>query len=41
MKALIFDMGGVLIDLDLDACRNAYKALGFDDIDIILDACHQ
>ena len=41
MKALIFDMGGVLIDLDLDACRNAYKALGFDDIDTILDACHQ
>ena len=30
MKALIFDMGGVLVDLDLDACRNAYKALGFD-----------
>ena len=41
MKALIFDMGGVLVDLDLDACRNAYKALGFDDIDTILDACHQ
>lgn len=41
MKALIFDMGGVLVDLDLDACRNAYKAFGFDDIDTILDACHQ
>ena len=38
MKAIIFDMGGVLVDLDLDACRNAFKEdLGFDEIDEILD----
>ena len=42
MKALIFDMGGVLVDLDLDACRNAFKEdLGFDEIDEVLDPCHQ
>ena len=42
MKAIIFDMGGVLVDLDMDACRNAFKYdLGFDEIDTILDPCHQ
>lgn len=42
MKALIFDMGGVLVDLDLDACRNAFRdGLGFREIDEILDPCHQ
>ena len=42
MKAIIFDMGGVLVDLDMDACRNAFKHdLGFDEIDKILDPCHQ
>ena len=35
-------MGGVLVDLDMDACRNAFKYdLGFDEIDTILDPCHQ
>jgi putative hydrolase of the HAD superfamily len=42
MKAIIFDMGGVLVDLDMDACRNAFKYdLGFEEIDTILDPCHQ
>lgn len=42
MKALIFDMGGVLIDLDLDACRKAFReGLGFKEIDTILDPSHQ
>lgn len=40
-KALIFDMGGVLIDLDLDACKQAYRKLGFDQVDTILDLWHQ
>lgn len=35
-------MGGVLVDLDMDACRNAFKNdLGFAEIDEILDPCHQ
>ena len=42
MKAIIFDMGGVLVDLDMDACRNAFRNdLGFKEIDQILDPCHQ
>ena len=35
-------MGGVLIDLDLEACKDAFKRnLGFQGIDDIIDACHQ
>ena len=35
-------MGGVLIDLDLEACKDAFKKnLGFQGIDDIIDACHQ
>ena len=35
-------MGGVLIDLDVEACREAFiRDLGFNGIDDILDACHQ
>lgn len=42
MKALIFDMGGVLVDLDIDACKKTFKeGLGFLEIDEILDPCHQ
>lgn len=41
-KAIIFDMGGVLVDLDLEDCKKAFKEnLGYDGIDDILDACHQ
>lgn len=35
-------MGGVLVDLDLEACKTAFKTvLGFEDIDNLIDACHQ
>lgn len=41
-KIIIFDMGGVLVDLDLEGCRNSFKeSLGFEEIDKILDPCHQ
>lgn len=41
-KAIIFDMGGVLVDLDLEDCRKAFKEnLNYYGIDDILDACHQ
>lgn len=41
-KSIIFDMGGVLVDLDLKACREAFiNDLGFLAIDEILDPCHQ
>ena len=41
-KALIFDFGGVLIDLDIEDCKSAFRNdLGFERIDEILDPCHQ
>lgn len=41
-KAVIFDMGGVLVDLDMDGCRSAFKnLLGYYKIDELLDPCHQ
>ena len=42
IKAIIFDMGGVLIDLDPPACIKAFKdILGFDRITELLDPFHQ
>lgn len=42
IKAIIFDMGGVLVDLDIEDCKKAFKErLGYYDIDEIIDACHQ
>ena len=41
-KAVIFDMGGVLVDLDIEGCKAAFRRdLDYDDIDNIIDACHQ
>lgn len=41
-KALIFDMGGVLVDLDIEDCKRAFKEdLGYYRIDEIIDPCHQ
>ena len=41
IKGIIFDMGGVLIDLDYERCATAYESLGFKDIRNYLDPCHQ
>lgn len=42
IKALIFDLGGVLIDLDAAKCKEAFKnLLGYGRIDELLDLCHQ
>ncbi len=41
-KAIIFDFGGVLIDLDIEGCKAAFKReLGYEKIDDVLDPCHQ
>ena len=41
-KAIIFDMGGVLVDLDIDGCKTAFKRiLDYQKIDEIIDPCHQ
>lgn len=41
IKAIILDMGGVLIDLDRDRCIESFHALGCAAIDEMLDPCHQ
>ena len=33
LKNIVFDMGGVLIDLNKQACINAFKKLGFEDVE--------
>ena len=41
-KSIIFDMGGVLVDLDIEGCKAAFRRdLDYTDIDNIIDACHQ
>ena len=41
-KAIIFDFGGVLVDLDIEGCKEAFRRdLGYEKIDDVLDPCHQ
>lgn len=41
-KTVIFDMGGVLVDLDIEGCKKVFRnELGYEGIDRIIDACHQ
>ena len=42
IKAIVFDAGGVLLNLNLEACKTAFKdILGYYKIDELLDPCHQ
>lgn len=42
IKAVIFDIGGVLVDLNLDNCLQAFRnILGFERITELLDPSHQ
>ena len=40
-KAIVFDMGGVLVNLDLGRCHKELRDLGFTDIEDYLNAYHQ
>lgn len=40
-KAIIFDMGGVLVDLNLGRCIEEFKKIGFDDVGQYLNRYHQ
>ena len=42
IKAVVFDMGGVIVRLDMDTCISNFKELaGFSDIEDYLDRFHQ
>lgn len=41
IKTIMFDMGGVLIDLNKQACINAYKALGYDNVEELIGSYSQ
>ncbi len=42
VKAIVFDIGGVLVQLDVQACLRAFREdLGFERIGELLDPCHQ
>jgi putative hydrolase of the HAD superfamily len=41
MKNIIFDFGGVLLDLAPERCKAAFRALGFNQIDRLLNLTHQ
>lgn len=40
LRNVIFDLGGVLVDLDLAGCQRAFRELGMPQIARIIDACH-
>jgi putative hydrolase of the HAD superfamily len=40
IKNLIFDFGGVLIDLDKERCVNQFKSLGFENIEEFISSTH-
>lgn len=41
IKNLVFDLGGVLVDLDRDACVRAFARIGFPQADALLDSYKQ
>lgn len=42
IKVLVFDLGGVLLDLDLNACyKSCREKLGFERVDEFVGPCHQ
>ena len=42
IKVIVFDLGGVLLDLDLDACyKSCRERLGFERVDEFVGTCHQ
>ena len=37
---VVFDLGGVLVDLDLERCQAAFRAIGLEQIGQLIDPCH-
>ena len=42
IDTIVFDLGGVLIDLDMEVCKEHFiSLLGYTKISELLDPCHQ
>lgn len=40
IRNVVFDLGGVLVDLDLDRCQTAFRAIGLEAVGQLIDPCH-
>ena len=40
IRNVVFDLGGVLVDLDLARCQAAFAAIGLPQIGALIDPCH-
>ena len=40
IRHVVFDLGGVLTELDLDRCQAAFRAIGLEQIGALIDPCH-
>ena len=39
-EAIVLDLGGVILDLDIEGCKERFRRGGITDIDRMVDACH-
>lgn len=40
IKNIVFDLGGVMIDLDKERCIREFHKIGFSEIDSLIDSYH-
>lgn len=40
IENVVFDLGGVLVDLDIERCRDAFRHLGMDAVAELIDPCY-
>ncbi len=40
IRNVVFDLGGVLVDLDIERCREAFRSLGMDAVARVIDPCY-
>ena len=40
IKNVIFDLGGVLVDLDIDRCTAAFRELGMNRVADLINPCY-
>ena len=40
IRNVVFDLGGVLVDLDIDRCKAAFRSLGMEAVAQLIDPCY-